>query len=66
VILTKCPESVYVYTGRKNSEFLFNNLKKFNLLNRCFYIGWVDTNFYSELIDIFLEDNTGKLYKREY
>jgi hypothetical protein len=32
-----------------------NNLKKFNLLNRCFYIGWVDTNFYSELIDIFLE-----------
>ena len=54
-ILTKCPESVYVYTGRKNSEFLLNNLKKFNLLNRCFYIGWVDTNFYSELIDIFLE-----------
>jgi hypothetical protein len=55
VILNKCPESIYIYTGRTNSQILLNELKKFNLLNRCFYIGWVDTNFYSELIDIFLE-----------
>jgi len=54
-ILKKCPESIYIYTGRTNSPKLLNELKKFNLLNRCFYIGWVDTNFYSELIDIFLE-----------
>jgi hypothetical protein len=54
-ILNKCPESIYIYTGRKNSEVLLKELKKFNLLNRCFYIGWIDTNLYSELIDIFLE-----------
>jgi|LakMenEpi03Aug12_release.lakeMendotaPanAssembly.Ray.scaffolds.fasta_scaffold221953_2 hypothetical protein len=54
-ILQKCPESIYVYTGRINSEILLKELKKFNLLDRCFYLGWVDTNLYSELIDIFLE-----------
>jgi hypothetical protein len=54
-ILNKCPESIYIYTGRKNSEILLKKLKKFNLLNRSFYIGWVDSNLYSELIDIFLD-----------
>ena len=54
-ILNKCPESIYIYTGRKNSEILLKEFKKFNLQDRCYYIGWVDTNFYSELIDIFLE-----------
>lgn len=54
-ILSRCPFGIFLYTGRKNSPFLSKALEDSGLNNRATFIGWVDTNFYSNIIDLFLE-----------
>jgi len=54
-ILRKCPFSHFIYTGRARAPFLSKALIDNELNNQASFIGWVDTNFYSIIIDCFLE-----------
>lgn len=54
-ILLKCPQAIYVYTGKKISPVFLNILKKNNVEKQAKFIGWVDTDIASNSIDCFLE-----------
>ena len=54
-ILLKCPQAIYVYTGKKISSIFLNILKKNNVEKQAKFIGWVDTDIVSNSIDCFLE-----------
>jgi len=54
-ILNKCPNSIYLFSGKEPNQFLLDAAKEFNLTDRIFFIGWVDTNLYGNIIDVFLE-----------
>lgn len=54
-ILQRCPRGRFLFTGRTQNQILSNLLIESNLSNKVSFIGWVDTNFYSNIIDCFLE-----------
>ena len=54
-ILKECKDSIYLFTGRKPNQFLIDAAKKNCISNQLYFIGWVDTNLYSAIIDVFLE-----------
>jgi predicted O-linked N-acetylglucosamine transferase (SPINDLY family) len=54
-ILKRTPSSHFVYTGRQDSHQVRVALSNPGLLDRATYIGWVDTNLMSQVIDVFLE-----------
>jgi hypothetical protein len=54
-ILKKCPNSIYLFSGRTPNEFLLNAAKENGVIDRIYFIGWVDTNLYGALLDVFLE-----------
>jgi hypothetical protein len=54
-ILKKCPGSLFLFTGRTISKVFENILIEANVANQALFVGWVDTDFYANLIDCFLE-----------
>jgi glycosyltransferase involved in cell wall biosynthesis len=54
-ILKICPNSVYLFTGHNPSLLLIKKIKIEGLDNRIYHIGWVDTELFAKVIDIFLE-----------
>jgi hypothetical protein len=54
-ILKKCPNSIYLFSGRTPNQFLVNAAKENGIIDRIYFIGWVDTNLYGALLDVFLE-----------
>jgi hypothetical protein len=54
-ILKACPNSVYLFTGHRPSSLLTKKVKIEGLEDRIYYIGWVDTELFAKVIDIFLE-----------
>jgi glycosyltransferase involved in cell wall biosynthesis len=54
-ILKKCPNSIYLFSGRKPNQLLIDAAKENGLSDRVIFIGWVNTNLYSALLDVFLE-----------
>lgn len=54
-ILKLCPDSYFLYTGKINSPHILEVLKGAGLESRAIYLGWVDTNLYAKILDVFLE-----------
>ena len=54
-ILIRNPHVHYVWTGRTQPPQVLLAFKSSGVLDRCHFIGWVDTNLVAEAIDIFLE-----------
>lgn len=54
-IMTRAPSAHFLYTGRHDSHQIREALSNAGLLDRATYIGWVDTNLMSQVIDVFLE-----------
>jgi len=54
-ILKKHPYAKFLYSGRQNADSLVRAAQAAGVLSQVEFIGWVDTNLYAELIDIFLE-----------
>jgi hypothetical protein len=54
-IIKKCPTSHYLYTGRMPPAGLVNALEKHGVASQSSYIGWVDTNDFAQMLDVFLE-----------
>lgn len=54
-IISQCPGSVFVYTGASESPIIKDVFAKKELLHRVRYVGWVDTELYSQVLDVFLE-----------
>jgi hypothetical protein len=54
-IISSCPGSVFVYTGHSDSPMIREEFLKRGLSDRLRYVGWVDTELYSQAIDVFLE-----------
>jgi hypothetical protein len=53
MILSRYPEAIYVYTGRKAPSKLAAALQEFG--DRAKYLGWVQTNLWSHVIDVYLD-----------
>lgn len=54
-IISQCPGSVFVYTGASESPIIKDIFAKKDLPHRVRYVGWVDTELYSQVLDVFLE-----------
>ena len=54
-ILERAPNTHFLYTGKKDSKQLKNALADAGLSGRATFIGWVDTNLYAQVLDVFLE-----------
>ncbi len=54
-ILKRCPNSYFLFTGRSLSNILINAFKEHRVLEQSCFIGWVDTDMFSNAIDCFLE-----------
>jgi hypothetical protein len=54
-ILKKHPAAKFIYSGRQNAGVLVRAAEAAGVLKQVEFIGWVDTNLYAEVIDIFLE-----------
>lgn len=54
-ILALNPHCAFIYTGRSNSEHIRRIARQFGVEQQIKFLGWVDTNLYAEVIDIFLE-----------
>lgn len=54
-ILDHCSESVYLYSGSEPSLILLERAKLKEVDKKMFYIGWVDTELFSLVFDVFLE-----------
>ena len=54
-ILQKAPHVHFLYTGRNDSQQIRIALERAGLTDRASFVGWVDTNLYSQVLDVFLE-----------
>ena len=54
-ILKRCPGSVYLFTGRNVSTVFEKILTEQGVAKQAHFIGWVNTDIFSEAIDCFLE-----------
>ena len=54
-ILRVSPRAHYLYTGHLPSRPLVDALQTSGLSDRATFIGWVDTNLYARVLDVFLE-----------
>ena len=54
-ILTQVPNSIYIWTGRINHPEISSRFRKLGILDRCQFIGWVNTALYSQVLDVFLD-----------
>ncbi|MBY0510653.1 MAG: hypothetical protein K2P94_10950 [Rhodospirillaceae bacterium] len=54
-LLARNPQAHFLWTGRSQPEVVLTTFKNFGVADRCHFIGWVDSNLYAEVLDIFLE-----------
>jgi hypothetical protein len=54
-IVSKCPGSIFIYTGADDSALVRKVFEERNLARSAIYVGWVDTELYAQSIDVFLE-----------
>jgi glycosyltransferase involved in cell wall biosynthesis len=54
-ILKRCPDSVFMFTGRQISPVMENIFVEYGVTDQAIFIGWVDTELYANLVDCFLE-----------
>ncbi len=54
-IVSRCPESIFVYTGHSDSLVVREEFEIRGISSRARFVGWVDTELYAQSIDVFLE-----------
>lgn len=54
-ILRANPQACFLWTGRAENPAIKAALETAGVAAQCFYIGWVDTALYAQVIDIFLD-----------
>ena len=54
-LLARNAQAHYIWTGRSQPEMVLSAFKNAGVMDRCHFVGWVDTNLYAEALDIFLE-----------
>ncbi len=54
-LLARNPRAYFLWTGRHQPEVVLAAFRKHGVLDRCRFIGWVDTNLVAEALDVFLE-----------
>ena len=54
--LKACPQALFLWTGRNGEDPLVARaLREMGVADQCRFIGWVDTRFYAQVLDIFLD-----------
>lgn len=54
-ILRELPDAAFLWTGRERLAEVQEQLEALGVAQRCFFIGWVDTRLYAQVIDVFLD-----------
>ncbi|MEK7991135.1 MAG: glycosyltransferase [Thiotrichaceae bacterium] len=54
-ILQKYPKAAFLWTGRHQLSSIQQQFSDAGVAQQCFFIGWVDTRLYAQVIDIFLD-----------
>lgn len=54
--LKACPQALFLWTGRNGEDpRVARALREMGVADQCRFIGWVDTRFYAQVLDIFLD-----------
>jgi len=54
-LLQRHPSAAYLWTGRVPLREIQAAFERGGVADRCFFVGWVDTKVYAQVIDIFLD-----------
>jgi len=54
-ILQKYPKAAFLWTGRHQLPSIQNIFDKYQVSEQCFFIGWVNTRLYAQVLDVFLD-----------
>jgi glycosyltransferase involved in cell wall biosynthesis len=54
-ILRAHPEAAFLWTGRSALPAIQERFEAAGVTGQCFFIGWVDTKLYAQVIDLFLD-----------
>ena len=54
-ILAENPQCHFIFSGRKILPKMIETFTAYSVWERCHFVGWVDTNLYAQVLDIFLE-----------
>lgn len=54
-ILKVNPKIAFLWTGRVQLPQIQNKLDEMGISSQCFFIGWVNTKLYAQVIDLFLD-----------
>jgi tetratricopeptide (TPR) repeat protein len=54
-VLRACPGAGFLWTGRSRSPVVQEHLERLGVADRCHFIGWVNTQLYAQVIDVFLD-----------
>ena len=54
-ILRAVPDSIYVYTGRRELDWVREVFAEAGLADRVAYLGWIPTRLWAQIIDIYLD-----------
>lgn len=54
-ILKANPKVAFLWTGKIQLPEIQNKLEEMGVASQCFFIGWVNTKLYSQVIDLFLD-----------
>lgn len=45
----------FLWTGRSEDEYIKNKIENAGVSDQCYFVGWVDTRLYAQVIDVFLD-----------
>jgi predicted O-linked N-acetylglucosamine transferase (SPINDLY family) len=54
-VLRTCPQAAFLWSGRERLTGIQSRLQALGVAERCYYIGWVDTKLYAQVMDVFLD-----------
>ncbi|MEK7992105.1 MAG: hypothetical protein VSS52_013925, partial [Thiotrichaceae bacterium] len=54
-ILQKYPKVAFLWTGKEQLASIQNIFEQYGVSQQCFFIGWVNTRLYAQVLDIFLD-----------
>ncbi len=54
-ILAAHPGAAFLWTGRARHPEIQAAFEKSGVASRCFFLGWVDTRLYAQVLDVFLD-----------
>jgi predicted O-linked N-acetylglucosamine transferase (SPINDLY family) len=54
-ILKAVPEAGFLWTGRQRHPVIQATMEAEGVAQRCYFIGWVNTRLYAQVIDVFLD-----------